>query len=224
MEFFKCSIWGEVYGTGLTEIEIGEQRSGIKVDEVRKSSNSVHDKGFNFDDARLMRGILSRAGIKIWVLTGDKMETAINIAYGDQVEIAHFTRDAVKSQLNKCHEEAKTSFLQNGPKLTLVIDGKCLMYALDPSLRIIQEIHRQEPDNGLLGSLEIRNQLTPNDARSFGVAQLPRENSRDTGFSFDSPGYESFFTSQAGVPAPHKAWNVARRANMRFRSKLSLKN
>lgn len=25
---------------------------------------------------------LSRAGIKIWVLTGDKIETAINIAYG----------------------------------------------------------------------------------------------------------------------------------------------
>lgn len=25
---------------------------------------------------------LARAGIKIWVLTGDKMETAINIAYG----------------------------------------------------------------------------------------------------------------------------------------------
>lgn len=25
---------------------------------------------------------LSQAGIKIWVLTGDKMETAINIAYG----------------------------------------------------------------------------------------------------------------------------------------------
>ena len=28
---------------------------------------------------------LSRAGIKIWVLTGDKMETAINIAYGKSV-------------------------------------------------------------------------------------------------------------------------------------------
>lgn len=25
---------------------------------------------------------LSRAGIKIWMLTGDKLETAINIAYG----------------------------------------------------------------------------------------------------------------------------------------------
>lgn len=28
---------------------------------------------------------LSRAGIKIWVLTGDKMETAINIAYGESL-------------------------------------------------------------------------------------------------------------------------------------------
>lgn len=28
---------------------------------------------------------LARAGIKIWVLTGDKMETAINIAYGKSV-------------------------------------------------------------------------------------------------------------------------------------------
>ncbi|XP_028110726.1 phospholipid-transporting ATPase 3-like [Camellia sinensis] len=90
--------------------------------------------------------------------------------------------------------------------------------------KIFQEIHRQEPDNGCAGLLEIGNQLTPNDARSFGVAQLPRENSRQTGFSFDSPGYESFFASQAGVPAPHKAWNVARRASVRFRSKLSLKN
>lgn len=28
---------------------------------------------------------LSRAGIKIWVLTGDKIETAINIAYGESL-------------------------------------------------------------------------------------------------------------------------------------------
>jgi phospholipid-transporting ATPase len=30
---------------------------------------------------------LSAAGIKIWVLTGDKMETAINIAYGKHLPI-----------------------------------------------------------------------------------------------------------------------------------------
>ncbi|KAK8677118.1 hypothetical protein V6N13_142674 [Hibiscus sabdariffa] len=108
---------------------------------------------------------LSKAGIKIWVLTGDKMETAINIAYacnllnnemkqfvissetdaireveerGDQVEIALFIKDEVKKQLTQCLDEAPQYFCSpNGPKLGLVIDGKCLMYALDPSLRIM---------------------------------------------------------------------------------------
>ncbi|KAL8106257.1 hypothetical protein AgCh_029880 [Apium graveolens] len=106
---------------------------------------------------------LSRAGIKIWVLTGDKLETAINIAYacnlinndmrqfvissetdeireiedkGDQVEIARFLRETVKNELKKCHDEAKQHLQTTaGPKLSLLIDGKCLMYALDPSLR-----------------------------------------------------------------------------------------
>ncbi|RVW91419.1 Phospholipid-transporting ATPase 3 [Vitis vinifera] len=57
MEFFKCSIGGEVYGTGITEIEKGgAERRGIKLEEVHKSSKAVHEKGFNFDDARLMLG------------------------------------------------------------------------------------------------------------------------------------------------------------------------
>lgn len=33
MEFFKCSIGGEIYGTGVSEIEIGTaQRTGMKVE------------------------------------------------------------------------------------------------------------------------------------------------------------------------------------------------
>lgn len=33
MEFFKCSIGGEIYGTGVSEIEIGTaQRNGLKVE------------------------------------------------------------------------------------------------------------------------------------------------------------------------------------------------
>ncbi|KAI3516355.1 hypothetical protein L1887_15270 [Cichorium endivia] len=106
---------------------------------------------------------LAKAGIKIWVLTGDKLETAINIAYacklinndmkqfvissetdairdvesrGDQVEIAQFIRETVKNELQKCHEEAQSIIHgSTGQKLSLLIDGKCLMYALDPSLR-----------------------------------------------------------------------------------------
>ncbi|KHG08328.1 Phospholipid-transporting ATPase 3 -like protein [Gossypium arboreum] len=57
MEFFKCTIGGEIYGTGMTEIERGvAERKGIKVQEVPTSINSVREKGFNFDDVRLMRG------------------------------------------------------------------------------------------------------------------------------------------------------------------------
>ncbi|KAL6983575.1 Phospholipid-transporting ATPase 3 [Sarracenia purpurea var. burkii] len=90
--------------------------------------------------------------------------------------------------------------------------------------QIVQEIHRHEPDSSSAGLLEIGNQLTPDEARSFAFAQLPREKSKHTGFAFDSPGYESFFAAQAGVSAPQKAWDVARRASMRSRPKTFRKN
>ncbi|AQK65511.1 Phospholipid-transporting ATPase 3 [Zea mays] len=107
---------------------------------------------------------LSAAGIKIWVLTGDKMETAINIAYacslvnndtkqfiissetdtireaedrGDPVEIARVIKDSVKQSLKSFHEEARHSLISTPErKLALIIDGRCLMYALDPTLRV----------------------------------------------------------------------------------------
>ncbi|VAH15814.1 unnamed protein product [Triticum turgidum subsp. durum] len=59
MEFFKCSIGGEIYGTGITEIEKGgAERAGVRIDddEDKRSATAVHEKGFNFDDTRIMRG------------------------------------------------------------------------------------------------------------------------------------------------------------------------
>ena len=35
---------------------------------------------------------LAQAGIKLWVLTGDKMETAINIGYGWWIMIFYINR------------------------------------------------------------------------------------------------------------------------------------
>jgi P-type E1-E2 ATPase len=37
---------------------------------------------------------LRKAGIKIWVLTGDKLETAINIAYGEPPDMGPSTLEA----------------------------------------------------------------------------------------------------------------------------------
>ncbi|KAL4302308.1 hypothetical protein GQ457_10G025370 [Hibiscus cannabinus] len=145
------------------EKKLDEVAELIEKDLILIGATAIEDK--------LQEGVpdcietLSRAGIKIWVLTGDKMETAINIAYacnllnndmkqftissetdaireveerGDQVEIARFMKEEVKRQLKKCLDEAQQYFhTVSGPKLALIIDGKCLMYALDPSLRIM---------------------------------------------------------------------------------------
>ncbi|KAJ8445404.1 hypothetical protein Cgig2_031217 [Carnegiea gigantea] len=460
MEFFKCSIGGQVYGTGTTEIERGvAERTGVKVreeffrclaichtvlpegeespekivyqaaspdeaalgadtviyerlgegnDDLKKvtrehleqfgssglrtlclayrdlsqdmyetwnekfiqAKSSLRDRERKLDEVaeliekdliligstaiedKLQEGVpacietLQSAGIKIWVLTGDKIETAINIAYacnlinndmkqfiissetddirevedrGDPVEIARFIKEAVKTQLMKCIEEAEQILCTvTGPSLALVIDGKCLMYALDLSLRdmllnlslncrsvvccrvsplqkaqvttlvkkgakkitlsigdgandvsMIQAAHVGVGISGLEGMQAVM-------ASDFAIAQfrfltdlllvhgrwsyirickdvnaslskkypqlymegLRNENifyvifilmstpyfylalvlvpsSRHTGFAFDSPGYESFFAAQAGVFAPQKAWDVARRASTR---------
>lgn len=88
--------------------------------------------------------------------------------------------------------------------------------------QIVQEIHRHEKDDKRRNELlQIKNNLTPEEATSYAISQLPRERSKHTGFAFDSPGYESFFASQQGIIAPHKAWDVACRASMRSRSNKS---
>lgn len=89
--------------------------------------------------------------------------------------------------------------------------------------QIVQEIHRHEIDSRM-GVLEIGNDLTPEEARSYAIRQLPGQKSKHTGFAFDSPGYESFFASQAGVSIPQRAWDVARRASMKPRSKQPQEN
>ncbi|KAK4842717.1 hypothetical protein QYF36_026545 [Acer negundo] len=92
--------------------------------------------------------------------------------------------------------------------------------------QIVQDIHKHEAGDGRTQMLEmeIGNQLTPEEARSLAIAQLPREISKHTGFAFDSPGYESFFASQFSIYAPQKAWDVARRASMRSKPKIGKRN
>ncbi|CAN1852619.1 Phospholipid-transporting ATPase 3 [Linum perenne] len=91
--------------------------------------------------------------------------------------------------------------------------------------QVVQEIHRNDPDDSSrAGLLEIENRLTPQEERSYAIAQLPRELSKHTGFAFDSPGYESFFAAQLGVHAPQKAWDVAKRASVRGKPKTSKKH
>ncbi|KAK3272899.1 hypothetical protein CYMTET_18832 [Cymbomonas tetramitiformis] len=57
MEFFKCSIAGEKYGSGVTEIQrANARRTGKEIVMPTRSKDARVERGFNFDDARLMHG------------------------------------------------------------------------------------------------------------------------------------------------------------------------
>ncbi|XP_070504807.1 phospholipid-transporting ATPase IF isoform X2 [Chironomus tepperi] len=80
---------------------------------------------------------LRAAGIKIWVLTGDKVETALNIA----LSCGHISENAAKYFIVECRNELQLSghfealereLMRNeGREFGLLIDGSSLAFALD---------------------------------------------------------------------------------------------
>lgn len=130
----------------------------IERDLILLGATAVEDK--------LQKGVpeciekLANAGIKIWVLTGDKMETAINIGYAcslivqgmkqivitldsaditsleklnDREAIAKASRESIKKQLRE--GRSQLDLAKNSSVLfALIIDGRSLTYALEKSL------------------------------------------------------------------------------------------
>lgn len=114
---------------------------------------------------RLQQGVsecidkLAQAGIKIWVLTGDKMETAINIGYAcsllrqgmkqimitlDTPEIIGLEKAGEKAAIAKASKESVVQQITEGKKqvtelssnaFALIIDGKSLAYALEDDVK-----------------------------------------------------------------------------------------
>lgn len=64
-------------------------------------------------------GFLKDAGIKVWVLTGDKVETAINIAYScnlltnayNQIIIDGLNKNTVEQEIEKAAKQVTFFFL-----------------------------------------------------------------------------------------------------------------
>jgi phospholipid-translocating ATPase len=104
---------------------------------------------------------LAQAGIKLWVLTGDKMETAINIGFAcsllrqgmkqiiinsdtpenkslEKMEDKSAAEAAIKASVVRQITEAKTLLSRsddNSEALALIIDGKSLAYALEDDVK-----------------------------------------------------------------------------------------
>ncbi|XP_055809790.1 putative phospholipid-transporting ATPase 9 [Solanum dulcamara] len=139
------------------EAIIDEVTDKIEKDLILLGATAVEDK--------LQPGVpdcidkLAQAGIKIWVLTGDKMETAINIGYacsllrqgmkqiiitlespdiiavekaGEKNAIARASKGSVSRQL----AEGKALLTASSTEaFALIIDGKSLTYALDDEVK-----------------------------------------------------------------------------------------
>lgn len=136
---------------------VDEAAEKVEKDLILLGATAVEDK--------LQKGVpecidkLAQAGIKIWVLTGDKMETAINIGYacsllrqgmiqiivtlespaikalekaGDKAAI---TKALKTSIINQITEGIKQVAAGGSEAFALIIDGKSLAYALEDDLK-----------------------------------------------------------------------------------------
>ncbi|XP_068641177.1 putative phospholipid-transporting ATPase 9 [Aristolochia californica] len=141
------------------EEKIAEVADTIEKDLILVGATAVEDK--------LQNGVpecidkLAQAGIKLWVLTGDKMETAINIGFAcsllrqgmeqiiislDKPEIKELVKEGDKRAITKASKASILNQLSEGKtKLTssngdseafaLIIDGNSLTYALEDDIK-----------------------------------------------------------------------------------------
>ena len=140
--------WWKIYNTAQTTV------SGNRAEELDKAAELIEKDltllGATAIEDKLQDGVpdtiatLQSAGIKIWVLTGDRQETAINIGMSCKLisedmslliineESKEATRDNIQKKLNAINSQS-----QGGAEmevLALVIDGKSLTYALERDL------------------------------------------------------------------------------------------
>jgi phospholipid-transporting ATPase len=140
--------WWKVFDTAQTTV------SGNRAEELDKAAELLeHDfylLGATAIEDRLQDGVpetihtLQDAGIKVWVLTGDRQETAINIGMSCKLisedmtllivneETAAMTRDNIQKKLDAIRTQGDGTIAME--TLALVIDGKSLTYALERDL------------------------------------------------------------------------------------------
>jgi len=140
--------WYKVFNTAQTTV------SGNRAEELDKAAELIeHDftlLGATAIEDKLQEGVpdtiatLQTAGIKIWVLTGDRQETAINIGMSCKLisedmslliineESKEATRDNIQKKLNAIISQGHGGAEMD--VLALVIDGKSLTYALERDL------------------------------------------------------------------------------------------
>eukprot|EP01119_Soliformovum_irregulare_P012282 TRINITY_DN3177_c0_g1_i1.p1 TRINITY_DN3177_c0_g1~~TRINITY_DN3177_c0_g1_i1.p1 ORF type:complete len:1112 (-),score=358.83 TRINITY_DN3177_c0_g1_i1:119-3454(-) len=145
----EYNSWKEKYEEAGKEIEDRESKMDKVAEELEKDLKLV---GVTAIEDKLQDKVpevletLSRAGIKIWVLTGDKLETAMNIGRSCRL-LTEDTRlfilqecEDIESELKRIETEMDSD--KNGI-FGIVVDGKSLEKALEDHDRQLYDVcHR----------------------------------------------------------------------------------
>jgi phospholipid-translocating ATPase len=133
----EYETWKRKYEVAKTEMENREEKVRKVIDELEKSMEFLAVTGVEDklqDDVGEAIESLRNGGVKVWMLTGDKVETATCIAIStglktkdDKLFFMKEMKDVndVKSALNEFSEKTKT---------ILVIDGNTLNIALNQDI------------------------------------------------------------------------------------------
>lgn len=152
----EFNAWYAKYRAAVTDIEqIERRKDGLpnKIDDLMDEiEQNLHLLGATAIEDKLQDGVpeciaeLARAGINIWVLTGDKEETAINISIACNLvkPVEYMKRIVVNRSTCATAEEMLALFQREiqeledeGPSAkerALVIDGSSLISAFDDSI------------------------------------------------------------------------------------------
>ena len=140
--------WQQIFDKAATTV------GGNRTEELDKAAEIIeHDfylLGATAIEDRLQDGVpetihtLQTAGIKVWVLTGDRQETAINIGMSCKLisedmtllvvneDNATATRDNLTKKLEAVRSQAASG--AESDALALIIDGKSLTFALEKDM------------------------------------------------------------------------------------------
>lgn len=139
--------WYQIFDKAATTV------SGNRAEELDKASELIEKDfyllGATAIEDRLQDGVpdtihtLQTAGIKIWVLTGDRQETAINIGMSCRLisedmtllivneDNAQATRDNLTKKLEALKSQGASGEIE---ALALIIDGRSLTFALEKDM------------------------------------------------------------------------------------------
>ncbi|KAI9345739.1 hypothetical protein BD770DRAFT_370616 [Pilaira anomala] len=146
----EYKVWSSVYDAASTTLtnradELDKAAELIEKEMILLGATAIEDK--------LQEGVpdtihtLQQANIKVWVLTGDRQETAINIGYScklltedmdlficnkdDRAETENFLTQKLSELEINGHQHTDSPFVSSH---ALIIEGKCLTFALEKEM------------------------------------------------------------------------------------------